>query len=245
MTNIVLTEGRPSIDVDQNTRIVFIHRTDYEAFATATRHGKGWFYQYFIYGLGLTNTTKYFKPMQALYRYLLKNKLTDRSIKYLASAKNRTRNGGYAIGTPRYKDYQSLGMRLDQRSKDDAERLAKSIEAIQDAYQGTQWAISQRAPDKFELRHPVNPQTGKAALLFVSLFSGAGYQFRLITGVPETFWDHQSTEHGCGCGLTKRTEQEINMAFDSFASLQTNEYQAHQDWPQYVVNQLTVITGQI
>lgn len=65
------------------------------------------------YRLNVSSKAFYYKPMIALYRHIRRNKLTDYSLRFIAGADCRLKNGGYAIGTESHEKLLEIGRRLD------------------------------------------------------------------------------------------------------------------------------------
>lgn len=72
-----------------------------------TKNDKRWHYQHLIWSCR-GGKSSYFSPMVQLYRYLRKNRISDLSLRRMASGENASRNGGFAIRTDGHKKHLAM-----------------------------------------------------------------------------------------------------------------------------------------
>ena len=83
----------------------------------------------------------HYATLKQFYRQLRRNGITQRSLQYLAGGARRGRNGGWAIGTPGHRDFQSW--------------LSKARSAIAQSRQHLAGALPERAADQRNVEHAI------------------------------------------------------------------------------------------
>lgn len=107
------------VTIDDNTRLLYreIPREG-PTILLKFKCAGSWHYQFLMWSCR-AGRHHFFRGLVALYRYLRKNKVTGHSLRYLASADNSNKNGGFAIRTDGIRRHQEMLSRLKAEKRFD------------------------------------------------------------------------------------------------------------------------------
>ena len=139
---------------EENKLILLLRPAGDEGFAISWRHSDGrWYYQSLHWSCR-AGKAFWYRPLIQFYRHIRKNQISDYNLRYLAWADNRLKNGGYAIGTDTYLQYQEIKRKM-QLSREREAAISSGLNAAMTALQLNEpWRLEQIRPDIFVLQWP-------------------------------------------------------------------------------------------
>ena len=143
-----------------------------------------WYYQFLIWSCR-GGKAFYYKPMIALYRHIRRNKLTDYSLRFIAGADCRLKNGGYAIGTETHKKFLEIGRRLDASRTRENRIMECLLGEIDKLALGPNWGIEKLSDYSFVINQRTTTAHVPTSAIFFRALMGSIF-VQQFTGMTRT-----------------------------------------------------------
>ena len=165
-----------------NTIILTLRKNESASLAIGFKLNDGqWYYQSLMWGCR-AGKAFWFRPMVSLYRYIRKHKLTDNSLRFIAWADHRLKNGGYMVNSESHKSWIAIGKRLKAANRRELDIAALVIEGVEKLNFGPHWFVDQLSPTSFVLNERTPMAGMPTGCVMIKTIMGSVFVQR-ITGI--------------------------------------------------------------
>ncbi len=124
----------------ENMLVLVMHNGEDPGLAIGTRLNGRWFFQWLMWSCR-GGRKFWFRPLVAFYRHIRRNKLTDHSLRYLASGEHRLKHGGYVVGSEAHGHWLAACARLEAERQREAEVKDRMRRALPELAVRDRWRL--------------------------------------------------------------------------------------------------------